>query len=546
MENISQQGSVKQVDNLKKIKMSPVRMAGMLFCLTAAGAFGIEDMVSMSGPGLTIAMLIIFAIIWAHPISQIVSELSAIMPSEGGIYIWVKEALGEFWGFCTGWWGVLNTYLGLSVYVVLVADYASKFIPALQQPVMRFTVELLIVALFVALNLKGLTDVAWVNTVFSILILVAFAVVTVVGFANWNYNPVEPFTPEGQSWVDSLGGSICIVIWMYCGYESISNMGGEIENPEVIPKGFRLVMPIIALSYILPTLAGLVSIGHWDEWGTDGYGYGDVLTQCLGYGWGVGFLAVAILSQLALFNAYIASGSRAFFVIADDNLMPKFLTKTSKKTGLPVLSILLLGLFTTITMNFDFDTLMVMTGPLMMIVYVNLFITLIVIRKKYPVEERNCWYIKGPKIKIWLYACVPMFITLIATLVNGTQFFLLGLVWLFTAVLFYILFKTTCGGLYKEDPEKYPINLKTRLAKGDITRIGVYVFAFGLYCLLGAIFLPWYEGSWGPEYYADYYGADRLIGNFWLMIKICRVSGICSTIAGLILLFLGKKYDPSK
>ena len=34
-------GPVKQVDNLKKVKMSPVRMAGMLFCLTAAGAFGI-------------------------------------------------------------------------------------------------------------------------------------------------------------------------------------------------------------------------------------------------------------------------------------------------------------------------------------------------------------------------------------------------------------------------------------------------------------------------------------------------------------------------
>ena len=149
-------------------------MAGMLFCLTAAGAFGIEDMVSMSGPGLTIAMLIIFAIIWAHPISQIVSELSAIMPSEGGIYIWVKESLGEFWGFCTSWWGIMNCYLGLSVYIVLITDYASKFIPALQDPVTRFIVQFIIVAFFVALNLKGLSDVSWVNTVFSILILLAF------------------------------------------------------------------------------------------------------------------------------------------------------------------------------------------------------------------------------------------------------------------------------------------------------------------------------------------------------------------------------------
>lgn len=184
----------------------------------------------------TLVMLIIFAVVWAYPISQIVSELSAIMPAEGGIYIWVKEALGEFWGFCTSWWGIMNCYLGLSVYIVLITDYASKFVPALQDPVIRFIAQLLIVVVFVALNLKGLTDVSWVNTIFSALILIAFALVTIVGLTHWIYNPMVPFTPEGQSWVDSLGGSICIVIWMYCGYESISNMGGEIKIRKLSPK----------------------------------------------------------------------------------------------------------------------------------------------------------------------------------------------------------------------------------------------------------------------------------------------------------------------
>ena len=544
MENVTAQGPVKQVDNLKKVRMTPVRMAGMLFCLTAAGAFGIEDMIPLSGPGFTLVMLLIFAVIWAYPISQIVSELSAIMPSEGGIYIWVKEALGEFWGFCTSWWGIMNCYLGLSVYIVLITDYASKFIPALQDPVTRFIVQFLIVAVFVALNLKGLTDVSIVNTIFSALILIAFALVTIVGLTHWTYNPMVPFTPEGQSWVDSLGGSICIVIWMYCGYESISNMGGEIENPEVIPKGFRLVMPVIALSYILPTLAGLVSIGPWDEWATDGLGYGDVLGQCLGYGWGVGFLVVAILSQMAIFNAYIASGSRAFFVIADDHLSPKFLAKTSPKSGLPVLSIMLLAIMVVIMMNFDFTTLMIITAPLMLIVYVTLSLSLLVIRKKYPVEERNCWYIKGPKAKIYLYGVLPMIITVIALLVNGTEYFLLGFVSIGSAVLFYIAFKWIYGGLYVDNPERYPINPKTRLAKGDITRFGVYVLAFGLYAIVGSFFLAWYEGSWGPEYYLDMYGEGTLIGNFWLMIKVARIGGIIATVVSLIMIAIGKETDP--
>ena len=270
------------VAGLKKVRMAPIQIAFMLFCLVAAGAFGIEDMISTSGPGLTVAMLIVFAIIWAYPICHTVSELSAIMPSEGGIYVWVKEALGEFWGFCMGWWGTVSIYLSTATYVVLIVDYAADFIPALTDPFIEFIVKLAIVAFFIIMNLLGLKEVGMVSTVLSVLILIAFTVVTIVGFANWEYNPVEPFTPEGAGIIDSLGGSICIVIWMYCGYECISNMAGELENPEVIPKGFKIAMPLIAISYILPTIAGIASVGHWSEWGTEGLGYGDVLTQSLG------------------------------------------------------------------------------------------------------------------------------------------------------------------------------------------------------------------------------------------------------------------------
>lgn len=533
------------VAGLKKVRMAPIQIAFMLFCLVAAGAFGIEDMISTSGPGLTIAMLIVFAIIWAYPICQTVSELSAIMPSEGGIYVWVKEALGEFWGFCMGWWGTVSIYLSTATYVVLIVDYAADFIPALTDPFIEFIVKLAIVAFFIIMNLLGLKEVGMVSTVLSVLILIAFTVVTIVGFANWEYNPVEPFTPEGAGIIDSLGGSICIVIWMYCGYECVSNMAGELENPEVIPKGFKIAMPLIAISYILPTIAGIASVGHWSEWGTEGLGYGDVLSQSLGYGWGVAFLVIAIASQAAIFNSYIASGSRGFFVMADDNLCPRFLVKVSKKRGVPVLSILLLGVTTVIMMNFDFSTLLTVLGPLALMVYVILGLALIIIRKRYPVEERNCWYIKGSTAKVYVMAVLPMVIAVIGLLVNGTEYFLLGFVSIGSAVVAYIIFKWIYGGMARIDAEKYPLNPKTRLAKGDIQRIGAFILAFGLYALVGSFFLAWYEGSWGPEYYLDMYGSG-LQSDFWLMIDVARIGGIAGTVIGVLMLFIGKKKDPVK
>ncbi len=542
MTDLNGEKRIDGVAGLKKHTMKPIHVAFLLFCIVAAGAFGIEDMIPTSGPGLTMIMLVLFAVIWAHPISQVVSELSALMPSEGGIYVWVKEALGEFWGFCMGWWGTVSIYLSSAAYVVLIVGYAGKFIPALNDPTVAFIVKLAIVAFFTIINLMGLKEVGAISTILSICILIGFTAVTVVGFANWQYNPIEPIVPEGQSIIDSLGGSICIVIWMYCGYECVSNMAGEIENPEVIPKGFRIAMPLIAISYILPTAAGLVSVGDWENWGTDGTGYGDVLTQFMGYGWGVAFLVIAILSQAAIFNSYIAAGSRGFFVMADDNLCPRFLVKVSRKRGVPALAILLLGVFTAIMMNFDFSTLLVIVGPLALMVYVILGMSLVIIRKKYPVEERKCWYIKGSRFKVLVYAYVPMVIAVIALLVNGTEYFLLGFVSIMSGLIAYVIFKLMYGGLYKNDPEKYPINPKTKLAKGDIVRFGAFILAFGIYAVVGSIFLTWYEGSWGPEYYLETYGSG-LMSNFWLMINIARIGGAAAVIAGALMLIIGRKKD---
>ena len=167
-----------------------------------------------------------------------------------------------------------------------------------------------------------------------------------------------------------------------------------------------------------------------------------------------------------------------------------------------------------------------------------------IIRKKYPVEERDCWYIKGGSFKAAVYAYVPMVIAVIAMLVNGTEYFLLGFVSIMSALVAYAIFKIIYGGLYKNDPEKYPINPKTRLAKGDIIRFGVFLLAFGIYAFAGSIFLTWYEGSWGPEYYLEMYGSG-LMSNFWLMINIARIGGAAATVLGALLLFAGKKKDPA-
>ena len=213
------------------------------------------------------------------------AELGALAPVDAGPYEWMKMAYGELWGFCMNWWLMLAIYLGQAAYVVIAVGYIGKVIAL--TPLMATIIKVAIVVILTIVNLIGLKEVSVLSTIFSVIIIIMFGLVTIVGFANWNYNPVEPFIPEGSDIVTSLGTGLAIGIWLYCGYIQISNLGGEISNPEIVPKGMKVSIIIIALNFLLPTIAGLASLGNYQSWGTgieEGVlNYSSVLTQFTGH-----------------------------------------------------------------------------------------------------------------------------------------------------------------------------------------------------------------------------------------------------------------------
>lgn len=534
------------------LKKHDIRVSGivfMLYCLVAAGAFGIEEMIPEAGPGMTLILLIAFPIVWAYPISNLVAELGSVLPSEGGVYVWAKEAFGEFWGFQAGWWGTVSTYITNGVYVALVAGYVTQMIPMSEVAVHALKIGMILI--FTVINLMGLKEVGRVSTILSILIVLAFALVTVVGLLNWQTNPMDPIMPEGYSIVDGIGGGICICVWMYCGYECISNMAGEVKNPQVIPKGLMIAMPLVALTYVLPTLAGLASLpeGSWENWTTDGgfsgdtIGYATVLTANLGQAWGYIFLVIAIVSQCAIFNTYLASGSRGFFVLADDNLCPKFLVKVSRKRGVPYVGILSLSVVTLILAQSDFTTLVSAEVVFMLALYMILPLSVIKLRKTIPVEERKArglYVMRGGKAGLAFYAGAPIVIAIIALLVNGTDYLCMGLIAISTGPIAYIIFKRLYGGMAKNDPERYPVNKKTKLAMGDTIRIGVYLIIAGAFAFLGQFWLHWYEITWGEWEPSDY---DMFSNSIPQVLEALKWGGLIAIVIGIVLALAGRKLE---
>lgn len=528
------------VPGLKKTRFSFSAVLFFIFCAVSGGAFGIESIIPASGPGLTLVLLIVIPLMWALPMGLYVSELTNLAPVDSGPYVWVKMAFGEFWGFVFGLWMAVAWYLTGASYIVLATDYIGMYID--MSPMVTLAVKVVIILVFTVVNLLGLQEVNVINTIFTFIILAAFLAVAIVGLANWENNPFDPFMNVEAGAFSSLGVGIAIGVWMFCGYTAIANLGGEIENPQIIPKGMKWCIVLMMVAYILPTLGGIVSTGPWTEWGTS-IDYSSVLFTHVGKWAGVAFMVTAVISQLALLNATTATASRSFMILGKDHLCPKFLSTVTKNRKVPIWPIVILAVLNVILVNLDFEILVIILSPLLFVCYAGFAVAFLKLRKLYPVEKRgDLYYVKG-RFSPYYIVISMMIIGIVGLLMNGTEYFLLGYVLILFALLMYIICKKVYGGLSVENPLQYPRNPKTGLGKGDTVRISVFFLIFGALALGGSFFLRWYEADWGPEYYLELYGSG-LISNWELMITTLTCVGAVMLVLSAILYLIGKKKDP--
>jgi len=526
---------------LKQYEMKTSTVVFMIFCLTAAGAFGIEEMIPQAGPGLTLVMLIVLPFFWSTPMGLVAAELGSALPQEGGYYKWVQRACGEFWGFQAGWWRTISVYFDNTLYVVLAGSYLGSVLDL--TAIQEYLFKASIIILFTYINIRGIRDVGFVSTLISVLVLIAFALVAAVGFAQWQTNPFVPFIPPDQSMLQSVGYALAIGMWVYSGYESMSTVAGEIKDPQVIPRATLITVPLIMAVYILPTMGGLASLGNWNLWSTESVEgaltYGSVLGQ-IEPAFGVFFVFIAIIAQFSIFNTYIASGSRGFFALAEDNLAPKILVKCSKKRGVPYVAVLSLGIFSMIICMFPFKKIVVVDVMLFMSAYALIFISACILRIKEGDLPRPFRVPIGTKVFIAM--CIPSFIIIfIAFFISGIDFFVGGMAALVTGPMMYYVFKRSYGGLTKIDPVKYPLNSSTGLGVGDTKRMMWMFAAMTLIGFIASFFLPWYESD--PAYYAEEYGIE---GLFDIMISSIRWLTVASGVLTVILAITASRVEPKR
>jgi amino acid transporter len=311
----------------------------VMFSYTTGGPFGLETMVTTSGPGMTLLFLLFIPFFWCIPVSLVSAELTTAMPVEGGFYRWSRAAFGDFWGFLAGWWNWSASFLLGGSYAVLFTDYLTFYFPQIAGW-KHWLVSFLLIAIITWLNIRGIQMVGKAATILEISLFIPVIAMVVLGLAKWHHNPFVPLVPPNQPFRQVFGVGLALGLWLYSGYEQLSTVAEEVENPQrSYPRALALVVPLSVATYFLPTLAALAALGDWQNWKD---GYFSTAAQLIGGPWLGSLMTIAaMICNIALLNSTVLTSTRMPFALAEDGYLPPLLTRKHPRFGTPWVAILL-------------------------------------------------------------------------------------------------------------------------------------------------------------------------------------------------------------
>lgn len=322
--------------NLRRIGLLP--FVAVLFAYCTGGPFGFESMISTSGPGLALIFLLVVPFLFSIPIALAASEMVTMMPVEGGFYRWSRAALGDFWGFQSGWWNWTGTFLMAASYGVAMADYLNAWIP-LHSRFTHWLVAFLTLAIVGLINILGIKLVGRLTLILVIASFIPVTIFVFLGFHQAHFNPFHPLFNVGKPWRESYGVGLALALWSYAGYEQLSTVIEEVDKPERnFPLGLLIVVVLTAAVYTLPVAAGVAALGNWQVWET---GYMVTAARIIGgAGLGTGMFVAAVIANFILLESTVLSVTRVPLTMAEDGYLSPFLARVSPSLGTPVPAIL--------------------------------------------------------------------------------------------------------------------------------------------------------------------------------------------------------------
>jgi amino acid transporter len=389
---------------MSKLRLTLLPLICLMYLVVSGGPYGIEDAVGIAGPRLALLLCLLVPLTLSFPTALMAAELTALLPLEGGFYFWVKEALGPFAGFAEAYLTILYTAVDTAIYPVLFVAYITSLFP--MSAVAQMVLAIMLVWLCGLLNAIGVRLVGYTSMLWTAGLVAPFVALVALGLPRLIHWQLPPKVLGQHDLIGRLGGALTIVIWNFCGWENLSVVAAEIDNPQRnYLRAVVVAVPTVALGYILPLAVCLHGAAGEADWHT-----GSFAQQGMQIGGPVLATAIAMggaLSSFAIFEAAILWVSRLPFVLARESYLPASLAAVWSGRGVPGSSLLLCCAVFTLLIPLGFITLVVFDVFFYMLALTLEMAALIRLRRLYP-QRGGLFMIGGGRTTVYLVVLAPL------------------------------------------------------------------------------------------------------------------------------------------
>ncbi len=223
-------------------------------------------------------------------------------------------------------------------YAVLFTDYLGFVVPGITGW-KHYLISVSLIALITYINVRGIQMVGRVATILTIIIFLPVIAMCIAAIPKFHHNPFSPLIPPHQPVFQVFGIGLAIGLWLYAGYEQLSSVAEEVENPQRnYPLALAIVVPLSIATYVLPTFLALGALGNWQDWHTR---YFSDAAQLIGGHWlGLAMTLAGAIMMVSILNATVLTSTRMPFAMAEDGYMSEVLTRLHPRFGTPWIAII--------------------------------------------------------------------------------------------------------------------------------------------------------------------------------------------------------------
>ncbi len=380
------------------------------------------------------------------------AELGIRMPEAGGEYQYLKHSYGSFVSFLYAWMRFLIASPGsIAAYAVGAASFSAPLLGATlsQNSFATKGISILFIVLFTILNCFA---VAFGGKIQTVMTTIKFVLIFGMSIFIFTLAPASHEITQVQStfgW-SAFGAALLASLWAYDGWNNLSMVAGEIENPSKnIPISLILGVFIVFIVYISINSSYFHALSIQQIMQSNSSKFPNelpVATKAVATFLGSKSVLIIsicfVLSALGAMNGSILTGARVPYALSRDRLFFKTLANLNEKSSVPVRSVVIQGFISIIlALSGTFDQLTDMVVFASWIFYALTASSLFIVRKKQTVNIKSTYHTPGYPIVPFIFVLCSIAL-LINTLITNPKESGVGLLIISCGIPFYFYFKS--------------------------------------------------------------------------------------------------------